>query len=160
MAETSSPSASIICVNASLKPPLSPCRYPRYAASLCQRRKAAAGRNSISIPPKGEGQDHVLVLAALEGVADQVRDPPEEAHDLAVVHAGRPPSRWRSGRHRTPSSPGRARPGWGIAEPGYRVQPALAIPTGCGGRSEARRSHTGLGRRTERGCAPPPAPTP
>ena len=34
-----------------------------------------------------ERQGHVLILAALEGVADQVRNPPDEARDLAVVHA-------------------------------------------------------------------------
>ena len=33
-----------------------------------------------------QGQDDVLVLAALEAVADEVRDPPDEADDLAVVH--------------------------------------------------------------------------
>jgi len=36
-----------------------------------------------------ERQDHVLILAALEGVADQVGDAPEEADDLVVVHRGR-----------------------------------------------------------------------
>jgi hypothetical protein len=33
-----------------------------------------------------EREDHVLVLPALERVADQVRDTPEQADDLAVVH--------------------------------------------------------------------------
>jgi hypothetical protein len=33
------------------------------------------------------GRIYVLVLAALEGVADEVRDSPEEADDLAVVHS-------------------------------------------------------------------------
>src|SRR5207247_1005969 len=32
-----------------------------------------------------EWQDHVLILASFEGVADEVGDTPEEAHDLAMV---------------------------------------------------------------------------
>jgi hypothetical protein len=49
------------------------------------------GQNAVQAPKDGEREDHILVLAALEGVADEVGDAPEEADDLAVVHdAGSP----------------------------------------------------------------------
>src|SRR5690606_4124540 len=44
------------------------------------------GEHAVQTTEDGERQDHILVLAALEGVADEVRDAPEEADDLAVVH--------------------------------------------------------------------------
>ena len=53
---------------------------PLEDAFLC------AGEDAIQAPEDREGEDDVLVLSALEGVADQVRDAPEEADDLAVVH--------------------------------------------------------------------------
>ena len=44
------------------------------------------GQHAVEPAQHGERQDDVLVLASLEGVADQVRHPPDEADDLAVVH--------------------------------------------------------------------------
>ena len=44
------------------------------------------GQDAVESPQDGERKDDVLILAALEGVADEVRDTPEEADDLAVVH--------------------------------------------------------------------------
>lgn len=46
----------------------------------------AVSEDAIETAVHGEWQDDVLVLAALEGVADEVRDSPEEADDFAVVH--------------------------------------------------------------------------
>lgn len=46
-----------------------------------------AGQHAVEPAQHRERRDHVLELASLEGVADQVRDAPEEAHDLAMVHA-------------------------------------------------------------------------
>ena len=43
-------------------------------------------QDALEPPQDGHRQDYVLVLAALEGVADQVGDTPYEADDLAVVH--------------------------------------------------------------------------
>ena len=43
-------------------------------------------KHAIETPQHGERQDHVLVLAALEGIADQIRDTPKEADDFAMVH--------------------------------------------------------------------------
>ena len=40
----------------------------------------------------GERQDHVRVLASFEGVADQVRNAPDEADDLAVDHVSSVPN--------------------------------------------------------------------
>ena len=42
------------------------------------------GEHAVEPPQDRERQDDVLVLAALERVADEVRDAPEEADDLAV----------------------------------------------------------------------------
>src|SRR5690606_36617310 len=44
------------------------------------------GEHAVQAAEDGERQDHILVLAALEGVADQVRDAPEEVDDLTVVN--------------------------------------------------------------------------
>ena len=44
------------------------------------------GQHAVESAQDGQRQDNVLVLAALERVADQVGDAPEEADDLAVVH--------------------------------------------------------------------------
>ena len=49
----------------------------------------SVGQHAVEPAQHRERKDHVLVLAALEGVADQVRDSPEEAHDLAMVHCVR-----------------------------------------------------------------------
>ena len=43
-------------------------------------------QHAVEAAQHGKGQDDVLVLAALEGVADEIRHPPDEADDLAVVH--------------------------------------------------------------------------
>ena len=43
--------------------------------------------DAVEAPQHREGKDDVLVLAPLEGVADEVRDAPDKADDLAVVHA-------------------------------------------------------------------------
>ena len=57
-------------------------------SSACRSEHLLLGRrqHAVEAAQDGERQDHVLVLAALEGVADQVRDAPEEADDLAMVH--------------------------------------------------------------------------
>jgi hypothetical protein len=52
---------------------------PRQHLLLGQREHATR------TPQHRERQDDVLVLAALEGVADQVRDSPDEADDLGVI---------------------------------------------------------------------------
>jgi hypothetical protein len=44
------------------------------------------GEHAVEPPQDREGKNHVLVLAAFEGVADEVRHAPEEADDLAMVH--------------------------------------------------------------------------
>src|SRR5207249_5888057 len=45
-----------------------------------------AGKHAVETAQNGEREDDVLVLAPLESVPDQVRDAPEEADDLAMVH--------------------------------------------------------------------------
>jgi hypothetical protein len=50
------------------------------------------GQHTVEAAQDGQWEDHVLVLAALEGVADEVRDPPQEADDLAMVHGRQPVS--------------------------------------------------------------------
>jgi hypothetical protein len=60
-------------------------------------------QHAVEAPQDGEGEDDVLVLAALEGVADEVGDTPEEADDLAMVHPAVPGgtvARARRGRKR------------------------------------------------------------
>ena len=42
--------------------------------------------HAVKPPQYGERQDHVLVLASLEGVPDQVRDSPNEVNNFTVVH--------------------------------------------------------------------------
>jgi hypothetical protein len=42
--------------------------------------------HAIEAPEDRQRQDHVLVLAALEGVADQIRHTPKKTYDFAVVH--------------------------------------------------------------------------
>ena len=44
------------------------------------------GKHAVEPPEHGQGQDDVLVLAPFEAVTDQIRDTPEEADNLAVVH--------------------------------------------------------------------------
>ena len=51
-----------------------------------QHLPLGGSQHAIEPAQDGERQDHILVLAALEGVADQVRYAPDEADDLAVVH--------------------------------------------------------------------------
>ena len=46
----------------------------------------SAGKHAIEAAEHGQGEDDVLILAAFERVADEVRDTPEKADDLAVVH--------------------------------------------------------------------------
>jgi hypothetical protein len=41
---------------------------------------------TVETTQDGEGQDHVLILASLKGVANQVRHTPKKTDDLAVVH--------------------------------------------------------------------------
>ena len=45
-----------------------------------------AGEHAIKPPQHRQRKDHVLVVAASERVAYQIRDAPEEADDLAVIH--------------------------------------------------------------------------
>ena len=56
---------------------------------LGQHLLLGAGQHAVETAQDGERQDDVLVMAAPEGVADQVGDAPEEADDLAMVHAVR-----------------------------------------------------------------------
>src|SRR5690606_22860874 len=42
-------------------------------------------QDAVEPAQNGQGEDYVLVLAALERVADEVRDAPDEADDFAVV---------------------------------------------------------------------------
>jgi hypothetical protein len=51
-----------------------------------------AGQHAIEASKDGQRQDDVLVLAALEGIADEIRNAPEEADDLAVIHRVLSPS--------------------------------------------------------------------
>ena len=51
------------------------------------------GQHAVEPAQHGEGQDDVLVLAAPEGVSDEVGHPPDEADDLAVVHVSSVPGR-------------------------------------------------------------------
>src|SRR5690606_36850207 len=44
------------------------------------------GEHAVQTTEDGERQDHILVMATSEGVANKVCDAPEEADDLAVVH--------------------------------------------------------------------------
>jgi len=44
------------------------------------------GQHAVQAAEHGQRQDHILVLAALEGVADEIRDTPEETDDFTVVH--------------------------------------------------------------------------
>ena len=56
-----------------------------------QHLPLGGGQHAVEPAQHGQEQDHVLVLAALERVADQVRHPPDEADDLAVVHVSSVP---------------------------------------------------------------------
>jgi len=47
------------------------------------------GEDAIETPKNGEGKNDVLVLAALERVADQIRNTPEKADDFTMVHFAR-----------------------------------------------------------------------
>lgn len=49
-----------------------------------------AGRREHAVEPSqdGEREDDVLLVAALEGVADEVGDGPDEGGNFGVVHAG------------------------------------------------------------------------
>ena len=51
----------------------------------------AGGQHAVEPAQHSERQNHVLVLPALEGVANQVRHAPDEADDLAVIHVGSNP---------------------------------------------------------------------
>lgn len=42
------------------------------------------GEHAVDAAQNGKGQDHVLILAALEAIADEVGDRPDEADDLTV----------------------------------------------------------------------------
>jgi len=47
-----------------------------------QHRRLGRRQHAVEAPQHGQRQDDVLVLAALEGVAQQVGDAPQEADDL------------------------------------------------------------------------------
>ena len=53
---------------------------------LAEHLLLCTGEHAVETAQDGKGQDDVLVLPTLEGVADEVRDAPEEADDLAMVH--------------------------------------------------------------------------
>ena len=55
---------------------------PRTAAMAFENNSGP-----VEPPEDGEREDHVLVLAALEGVADEIRNSPDETCDLAVMHS-------------------------------------------------------------------------
>ena len=48
--------------------------------------RLGGSQHGVEPAQHGQRQDHVLIFAALERVADQVRHAPEEADDLAVIH--------------------------------------------------------------------------
>src|SRR5207247_1758119 len=59
-----------------------------------------AGEHAVETTQDRERQDDVLVLAALEGVSDEVCDAPEKADDFTMVHSRSlilPPCRARAG---------------------------------------------------------------
>src|SRR6266850_2883893 len=59
------------------------------ASQLClltENLLLGIGQHAVQTPQDRERKDHVLVLAALEGVADQVRNTPKKADDLAMIH--------------------------------------------------------------------------
>ena len=64
----------------------------RLQAALRQLRLTAKhpllrGRERAVEPAQhGQRQNDVLILAALEAVADQIRDAPQETDDLVMVH--------------------------------------------------------------------------
>jgi len=53
---------------------------------LAEHLLLGTGEHAVEAAQDRERQDHVLVLAALEGIADEVRNAPQEAHDFAMVH--------------------------------------------------------------------------
>jgi hypothetical protein len=63
-------------------------QLPLEPAFRLQDAGLGRGQDAVEAAEHGERQDDVLVLAALEGVADQIRHTPQEADDLAVVHGG------------------------------------------------------------------------
>jgi hypothetical protein len=57
-------------------------QLPLAREHLLLRRR----EHAVEAPQHRERQDDVLVPPAPEGIADEVRDPPDEVDDLAVVH--------------------------------------------------------------------------
>jgi len=53
---------------------------------LLEHLLLGGGEHGVERPQHREGKNHLLVLAALERVADEIRDAPQEANDFAVVH--------------------------------------------------------------------------
>ncbi len=51
-----------------------------------QNRLLRGFHHAVKAAQHSKGQDHIGVLATLEGVADEVGDAPDEADDLAAVH--------------------------------------------------------------------------
>src|SRR6266850_7578958 len=59
------------------------------ASQLClltEHSLLGISQHAVQTSQDRERKDHVLVLAALEGVADQVRDTPKKADDFAMAH--------------------------------------------------------------------------
>ena len=44
------------------------------------------GKHAVESAKYGKRKDHVLILAALERVANEIRDSPDETHYLAMIH--------------------------------------------------------------------------
>src|SRR5207244_500359 len=60
---------------------------PFQLGLLGQHLLLRGAEHTIKPPQDRERKDDVLVLAALKSVADEVRDSPKEADDLAVIQA-------------------------------------------------------------------------
>ena len=58
----------------------------RQLRLTAKHRLLRGGEHAVEPAQHGQRQDDVLILAALEAVADQVRDAPEEADYFAMVH--------------------------------------------------------------------------
>jgi hypothetical protein len=53
---------------------------------LAQHLLLGRGQHAVEAPQDCEREEDVLVLSALEGVADEIRDTPQKADDLVMVH--------------------------------------------------------------------------
>ncbi len=63
--------------------------FPPQLRLLAQHLLLGGGQHAVEPPEYRERQNDVLVMAAPEGVPDEVRNAPEPAHDFAVVHGSK-----------------------------------------------------------------------